>query len=94
MSTKKIIPAFLPKTLADDILKKRTKEDLSIRGASTASGLNKDTLWNMEVGESSPSLDHYYKICVWLDKPLDSYFVKPKNVQHVKAGNIGSKNKR
>lgn len=79
--SKKAIPNFLPIMLGEAILNKRTKEEITFRAAAVQSGVDMMCLHRMEVGKETPSLNNYYRVCKWLDKPLDAFFVKPKTTK-------------
>lgn len=81
MSKNKVIPDFLPRLLAEAILNKRIKEELTLRFAAGKCEISLSVLYRMEVGEETPSLNNYYRVCKWLDKPLDAFFVKPEKEQ-------------
>lgn len=79
--SKKVIPNFLPISLADAILKERISAALTIRGAAKIAQVDASALHRMEIGEETPSLNNYYRVCKWLDEPLDAFFLKPKKVK-------------
>lgn len=68
---------FLPMKLANALIAKRTKEDISFRSASETMGVDKMSLHRAELGDI-PKLEVFHTLCFWLDMPMESFFVKPK----------------
>lgn len=66
--------------LANDILSARTKEDVSFRELSKILEIDKATLYRIECGEP-PKLEAFFKICRWLNKPMEYYFKKSEKVK-------------
>lgn len=77
---------FLSKKFADAILALRTKQDMSFRNLSDAIQVDRSLLHKAETGVCS-SIDAFYRICQWLDKPMESFFGtdKPKAKPKAKA---------
>lgn len=76
--SKKAIPNFLPMMLGDAVLAKRTSDELTLRSAAASAQVDHMALYRMEVGADTPTLNNYYRVCKWLDKPMDAFFIKPK----------------
>jgi transcriptional regulator with XRE-family HTH domain len=75
----KVIEHFLPYKFGQAIIAKRTKDGTSLRDLEKQTGLHKTTVYRAELAESLPDIDTYFKICQWLEVPLDKFFVKGKN---------------
>lgn len=73
----KIVSIFLPMRLANDLIRKRSKEGLSFTDVSVITGIPRKTLFRAETGDV-PHLENYWILCQWLGVPLETYFSKPK----------------
>lgn len=70
---------FLASKFAGDILDKRTREDISFTGLVAILDIDRASLWRAESGDI-PKLQNFFKICSWLGKPMETYFLtKHKN---------------
>lgn len=67
---------FNAKKLADDILAKRTKEDLTFRAIekTTRGKVSRAVLQKTEGKHTTPSVDSLVAICNWLGKSVQNYF--------------------
>lgn len=63
---------FLPMKLANDLIAKRTKDNLSFNDTVIATGIEKTALYRAEIGDI-PKLESFARMCKWLGKPMDNY---------------------
>lgn len=62
---------------SSDILSKRQKEDISLPKAveQMKGEVSMNALWRAELGQKVPSLEIFARICKWLGKPVETYFI-------------------
>lgn len=67
---------FIPMKLANALIAKRTKGDISFTQAADQTGIAKMVLHRAECGDV-PKLENFYAMCLWLDMPMEAFFAKP-----------------
>jgi DNA-binding XRE family transcriptional regulator len=67
---------FNRQQFAEDLFMFRNSKGISRASAAKEIGLNSATMQGLEGGIYNPQLANYRKVCKWLGKDMEYYFIK------------------